>query len=86
MFLKYGNWTQDLNEDWGDANALATRFGVTYYGRVLAGKQARVTSKHPLTQGLWVLNLAQDNAVAFLLNGGERREETEGVEVLAQIG
>ena len=45
--LKYGTQGLDPNEDWSDANALASRFGVTYQEGTLTGHEARVEGDHP---------------------------------------
>lgn len=66
--LKYGNWTNDLNEDWQDMNDLASRFGVTYHRQVLHGKLAKVLPDVALAHQLVTLTLAENNGVAFRLN------------------
>jgi hypothetical protein len=63
--LKYGNRVLDANEDWGDANALAERFGVTYQQGVIAGTQAWAEGDSPLVAGVKGLDLSQDNGVPF---------------------
>jgi hypothetical protein len=78
--LKYGNQGLGLNEDWADANALASEFGITYQGGVLEGSQARTEGDHPLVEALDTLELGQDNGVPFDIS-----EQVEG-QVLASAG
>jgi hypothetical protein len=68
--LKYVNWVQDLNEDSGDVNALAMRFGVTFREGVVADIEARVEEGHPLVEGVVGLQMAQYNGVPFDVTGG----------------
>ena len=75
--LKYNNWLLDPNEDWSDANSLATRFGITYHSGTLAGAQALTEGEHPLVESVAVLELAGTNGVPFSLTEGQ---------VLAQAG
>ncbi|MEW6337037.1 MAG: M28 family peptidase [Acidobacteriota bacterium] len=67
----------DANEDWSDANALASVFGVTFLDRRVAGATATVVGTHTLTQGVGSLTLASGNGVAF---------QAPGARVLAQVG
>jgi hypothetical protein len=76
--LKYGNQILDTNEDSGDANALAERFGVTYEDGILAGNEAVTEATAPLMANQGTLALAQDNGVPFAL-------PDSGSHVLAQL-
>jgi len=78
--LKYGNAGLDANEDWSDANALASRFGVTYQEGALPGSLAQVVGDHPLMEGMDLLEFGDGNGVPFDLEEG-----VEG-QVLAQDG
>lgn len=69
--LKYLNMTMEANEDWGDANALATPFGITYQSGELPGGVAGVEGKSALAAGLSELDLAMDNGVPFTVAKGE---------------
>jgi hypothetical protein len=75
--LKYNNWVMDPNEDWSDANALASRFGITYHDGALPGVQAETEGESPLVEDVVSLDLAEDNGVPFSLAKGQ---------VLAQAG
>jgi hypothetical protein len=78
--LKYGTTGLDANEDWSDANALASRFGVTYQEGVLPGSQAQAVGDHPLMQGVSILQFGEGNGVPFGVQEGLRSQ------VLAQDG
>lgn len=78
--LKYGNQGLGPNEDWGDANALASQFGITYQAGVLEGSQAWTEGDHPLLKAVDTLELGQDNGVPF-----DMSEQVEG-QVLASAG
>ncbi|MEJ2732941.1 MAG: M28 family peptidase [Anaerolineae bacterium] len=78
--LKYGARSLEPNEDWEDANALASRFGITYQQGSLKGGEASIEGKHPLMEGLQTLRLSEGNGVPFGLSG-----ESEG-QVLAMAG
>ena len=69
--LKYGTQGLDPNEDWEDANALATEFGVTYKEGSMGGYRAQAKGDHPLVAGVDVLELGQGNGVPFDLSGGD---------------
>lgn len=76
--IKYYNRVLDPNEDAGDANALAARFGVAYGQGVLSGGQATVAAGSPLTEGLAEgLSLAAGNGLVVQVMEGR---------VLAQAG
>jgi hypothetical protein len=75
--LKYGTSGLGPNEDWGDVNALASEFGITYQEGVVKGNQALTEGDHPLMEGLRTLELGEDNGVPFDLS-----KESEG-QVLA---
>jgi hypothetical protein len=75
--LKYGTQGLGPNEDWGDANALASEFGVTYQDGVVKGNQAQTEGDHPLVAGMSTLALGEDNGVPF-----DMSQEIEG-QVLA---
>ena len=78
--LKYGTGGMDANEDWVDANALASEFGVTYQDDVIAADQARTDGDHPLVEGIKVLRFGMENGIPYELSNG-----TAG-EVLAWVG
>jgi hypothetical protein len=69
--LKYTNSVLDPNEDWSDVNDLAARFGITYLDGAVSGTQANIQGEHPLTEGVTVLELAEDNAMPFDIAEGE---------------
>jgi hypothetical protein len=69
--LKYANSVLDPNEDWRDANPLATRFGVSYHDGTLSDTQAEITGDSPLVEGIETLELAAGNGVPFSLTGGQ---------------
>jgi hypothetical protein len=69
--LKYNNSTHDANEDWGDVNALAGRFGVIFQEGVLPAPLAQVDGAHPLMRDVRELELAVDNAVPFSFEQGQ---------------
>ena len=68
--LKYGTAGLDPNEDWEDANALASAFGVVYEQGSM-GARAQTEGDHPLVAGVDVLELGEGNGVPFGLSGGE---------------
>jgi hypothetical protein len=76
--LKYGNAGLDTNEDWGDANALASAFGFTYRDGLRQQAEARVEGTHPLVAEVTSLELGGRTAVAFDLPAG--------AQVLARAG
>jgi hypothetical protein len=76
--LKYGNQGLDANEDWGDANTLAERLGVTYQDGVVSGGQAWIEGDSLLVTGVTALELGPDNGVPFDLTG------SDGSQVLAR--
>jgi hypothetical protein len=67
--LKYGNRPLDPNEDWGDMNALAERFGISYQEGGLSTTQAYTEGGSPLVEGIEVLEMAEANGVPFSLAG-----------------
>jgi len=73
--LKYGTTGLDPNEDWQDANALASKFGVVYKD----GNISLYLADHPLTEGVNFLEMGDGNGVPFDLSG-------EGWQVLLSIG
>jgi hypothetical protein len=72
--LKYGTHGLDPNEDWGDVNALASEFGITYQDGVLEGSQARTEGEHPLVSDTSRLALGQDNGVPFVMSREVERQ------------
>lgn len=78
--LKYGARVEDANEDLSDANALASRFGLTYQGRTLDGTRATTEGQHPLVSGVTELFLLEDNSLRF-----DPIQDGDGV-VLARVG
>ena len=75
--LKYGTRGLGPNEDWDDANALSSEFGITYQSGVIKGQEAQTEGDHPLVKGLDTLELGVDNGVPF-----DMSQEIEG-QVLA---
>jgi hypothetical protein len=69
--LKYGTVGLDENEDWEDANALASAFGIVYEEGSMGGSRAQTEGDHPLVAGVDVLELGEGNGVPFGLSGGE---------------
>jgi hypothetical protein len=61
--LKYGTQSMEPNEDWGDANALASQFGVTYQDGMVEQARARVEADHPLVLGVEALESGEGNGV-----------------------
>jgi hypothetical protein len=78
--LKYGNQGLDPNEDWSDANALASRFGVTYLDGTISGSEAQAEGDNPLVAGVTFLELGNGNGVPFDAGGASDPQ------VLAQAG
>jgi hypothetical protein len=68
--LKYGFLRLEPNEDWGDANALASRFGVTYRDGALEGSEAQADADHPLVKDVSILEFGEENAAPFALAKG----------------
>jgi hypothetical protein len=89
--LKYGTQGLDGNEDWADANALASRFGVSYQEGVVTGHEAGTEGVHPLVKGLSALEIGEGNGVPFRLADGAAgqvlaRAEGEPVLTLLDYG
>jgi hypothetical protein len=63
--LKYANRILDPNEDWSDANALASRFGITYGDGTHSVTEASTVGEHPLVAGTTTLMLIADNGLRF---------------------
>jgi hypothetical protein len=63
--LKYGNAGLDANEDWRDANALASVFGFAYKEGRWQAAEARVADTHPLVAGTKDLEMGGSSPVAF---------------------
>jgi hypothetical protein len=68
--LKYGLQGLEPNEDWVDANALASRFGLTYQEGAVAGSQAQTEGDHPLVKGVPALEFGAWNAAPLALAEG----------------
>jgi hypothetical protein len=68
--LKFGTQGLDPNEDWGDANALASRFGVTFETGAVSDYRAQVKGDSPLVDGLSTLELGRGNGTPFSLLEG----------------
>jgi len=83
--LKYNNRVEDPNEDWGDANSLATRFGVTYHDGVLEGTEARTRGRSPLVEGIEILKLAEANGVPFAVTRGQTLAQMDREPVVALV-
>jgi predicted small lipoprotein YifL len=77
--LKYGTVGLDANEDWEDANALASKFGVVYKDGSMGGYRAEIEGDSPLVSGVEFLELGEANGVPFSLSGSEWQ-------VLASVG
>jgi hypothetical protein len=69
--LKHGSRSLEPNEDWEDANALASRFGIAYQQGSIEGGEAPIEGKHPLMEGLETLRLSEGNGVPFLSHRSE---------------
>jgi hypothetical protein len=78
--IKYGNQGLDANEDWSDANDLASRFGVTFFEGTLQGSQVEADTPHPLLEGIERLELGTNTAVPF------RLAESAKAAILARAG
>jgi hypothetical protein len=78
--LKFGNLAFDPNEDWSDANALASRFGITYREGAIAAGTAQPEGDHRLVEGVNSLEFGAENGVPFRL-----AESAKG-QVLARAG
>jgi hypothetical protein len=78
--LKYGNQGLNPNEDWSDANALASRFGITYEDGTISGTQAQAEGESPLMTGVRFLELGNENGVPFDVGSAP------DVQVLARAG
>jgi hypothetical protein len=78
--LKYGTDGMDLNEDWADANALASEFGVTYQDSVIEANQARTDGDHSLVDGIRMLEFGPQNGIRYEVSNGIAGE------VLAWVG
>ena len=77
--LKYGTVGLDANEDWEDANALASKFGVVYTDGSMGGYRAEIEGDSPLVSGVEFLELGEANGVPFSLSGS-------AWQVLASVG
>jgi len=77
--LKYGTVGLDPNEDWEEANALASKFGVVYTDGSMGGYRAEIEGDSPLVSGVEFLELGEANGVPFNLSGSEWQ-------VLASVG
>jgi hypothetical protein len=86
--LQLYNRTFDGNEDWPDVNALAARFGVTFYERIVRtvrGTQVRVTGSHPLTKEASYLELIEGNSVPFTATLGLTLAQAAGGVTVAAV-
>lgn len=75
----------DDNEDWSDVNALAARFGVTFYERIVRGTQMRVSGDHPLTTAVKHLELVEGNGVPFTTTLGLTLAQAPGGATVAAV-
>jgi hypothetical protein len=78
----------DDNEDWRDVNALAARFGVTFYEgivRTVRGTQVRVSGDHPLTKQVNYLELVEGNSVPFTATLGLTLAQAPGGVTIAAV-
>jgi hypothetical protein len=78
--LKYGNRGLDPNEDWRDANELATRFGVRFVQESFPDGVVQWPTQHPLVAGVELLETGERTGVPFRIAEGIRNQ------ALAQIG
>jgi hypothetical protein len=76
--LKYLNYAYEDNEDWGDANAVGERFGVSFNAASMTGSTAIAVAGHQLVEGVTTLRLAINNGVPF--------NADEGVELARMAG
>jgi hypothetical protein len=83
--LKYLNRAYEQNEDLQDQNALASRFGITYYPRTLDGTVAEPVGSHPLMAGVDQLELVADNAVRFSTSSGQPIARASGAAAIAVV-
>lgn len=83
--LKLSNRAFDDNEDWSDVNALAARFGVTFYERIVRGTQMRVSGDHPLSTGVKYLELIEGNGVPFTATLGLTLAQAPGGVTVAAV-
>jgi hypothetical protein len=83
--LKYNNGVQDPNEDWGDVNALAERFGVSYHGGGMSATVAWSNGGHPLMDDVSPLELANGNGVPFSLSEGQVLAQAGGEPLVALV-
>lgn len=86
--LRFSNQALEVNEDWPDANALASRFGVTFVAGTVVGSSAVRSASHPLMEGVSSLRVLSGNTARFTLAGGEvlARVESEPVAALVNVG
>ena len=83
--MKYLNYLYEDNEDWPDAGALGTRFGVSWTGATLAGTSASRVVSHTLLQGISSLALAPGNGVGFSVASGQILARAGGQPALALV-
>jgi hypothetical protein len=83
--LKYNNSVLDPNEDWSDANDLATRFGITYHSGALSSTEAQTEGGSPLVEGVETLELAGTNGLSFSLAEGQVLAQADGDVVAALV-
>jgi hypothetical protein len=83
--LKYFYYAPfEENEDWPDMNDLAEVFGVEFLPGEINLESAQ-SLKHPLTEGLSRLRLAEGNGVPFAYQKGQDLARAEGKSVVALI-
>jgi hypothetical protein len=83
--LKYHNTPLDPNEDWSDANALATQFGVSYQEGAISAALAKPDGEHPLMAGVSDLELIEGNGLPFTLVEGQVLAQAGGEPVVALL-
>jgi len=83
--LKSLNRVFDRNEDWSDVNALAARFGVTFYERIVRGTQMRVIGDHPLIKDVKYLEVIEGNGVPFTATIGLTLAQAPGGAAVAAV-
>jgi hypothetical protein len=83
--LKYHNMPLDPNEDWSDANALATQFSVSYQEGTISSAMAQPDGEHPLMAGVSDLELIEGNGLPFTLAEGQVLAQAGGEPVVALV-
>jgi hypothetical protein len=69
--LRYGTAALEPNEDWPDANALGSEFGITFTDRRITETRIPTLSHHALVSGILDLRLLSGNGLAIAAPQGE---------------